>query len=135
MIEGIGIVICVYVNPESDQFWAVLMDSWYATKEIMLTIEKYENIYYCPLKENRQVDDSNASQHYRRVDALVWTEAEKQNGKTIKIKGFPGNHKVKLFRVVLSAKRTDYTRHGHKLRFFMSRKAQFVTAGIICRDQ
>jgi hypothetical protein len=144
VIKGIGIVTCVYVNPESGQFWiidyriydpegdgktkldhvqdmllncvyqkklqfwAVLMDSWYATKEIMLTIEKYEKIYYCPLKDNRQVDDSNASQTYRRVDALVWTEAEKQHGKTIKIKGFPGNHKVKLFRVVLSTKRTDY---------------------------
>jgi len=144
VIKGIGIVTCVYVNPEADQFWiidyriydpdgdgktkldhmqdmllncvyqkhlqfwAVLMDSWYATKEIMLTIEKYKKIYYCPLKDNRQVDDSNASQSYRRVDALVWTEAEKQHGKTIKIKGFPGNHKVKLFRVVLSTKRTDY---------------------------
>jgi hypothetical protein len=144
VIKGIGIVTCVYVNPELDQFWiidyriydpdgdgktkldhmqdmllncvhqkqlqfwAVLMDSWYATKEIMLTIEKYKKIYYCPLKDNRQVDDSNASQPYQRVDALIWTEAEKQYGKTIKIKGFPGNHKVKLFRVVLSTKRTDY---------------------------
>lgn len=144
VIKGIGIVTCVYVNPELDQFWiidyriydpdgdgktkldhmqdmllncvhqkqlqfwAVLMDSWYATKEIMLTIEKYKKVYYCPLKDNRQVDDSNASQPYRRVDALGWTEAEKQHGKTIKIKGFPGNHKVKLFRVVLSTKRTDY---------------------------
>ena len=144
VIKGIGIVTCVYVNPQSDQFWiidyriydpdgdgktkldhmqdmllncvhqkqlqfwAVLMDSWYATKEIMLTIEKYEKIYYCPLKDNRQVDDSNASQPYQRVDALVWTEAEKQHGKIIKIKGFPRNHKVKLFRVVLSTKRTDY---------------------------
>jgi len=84
-------------------FWAVLMDSWYATKEIMLAIEKYGKIYYCPLKANRQVDDSSASQPYRRVDRLEWTETEKQHGKVIKIKGFPGNHKVKLFRVVLSA--------------------------------
>jgi hypothetical protein len=144
VIKGIGIVTCVYVNPDLDQFWiidyriydpdgdgktkldhmqdmllncihqkqlqfwAVLMDSWYATKEIMLTIEKYRKIYYCPLKDNRQVDDSGGSQPYRRVDALDWTEAEKQHGKAIKIKGFPGNHKVKLFRVVLSTKRTDY---------------------------
>jgi hypothetical protein len=144
VIKGIGIVTCVYVNPELDQFWiidyriydpdgdgktkldhvqdmllncvhqkqlqfwAVLMDSWYATKEIMLSIEKYGKIYYCPLKDNRQVDDSGGSQPYRRVDALEWTEVEKQSGKVIKIKGFPGNHKVKLFRVVLSTKRTDY---------------------------
>ena len=54
------------------------------------------------------MDDSGGSQSYRRVDALEWTEIEKQHGKVIKIKGFPGNHKVKLFRVVLSTKRTDY---------------------------
>ena len=144
IIKGIGVVTCVYVNPQTDQFWiidyriydpdgdgktkldhmqdmllncvyqknldiwAVLMDTWYATKEIMLQIEKIGKIYYCPLKDNRQVDDSGGSQPYRRVDSLAWTEAEKQHGKTIKIKGFPGNHKVKLFRVVLSTKRTDY---------------------------
>jgi hypothetical protein len=137
VIKGIGIVTCVYVNPDTDQFWiidyriydpdgdgktkldhvqemlrncvhqkqlqfwAVLMDSWYATKEIMLVIEAYKKIYYCPLKDNRQVDDSGGAQPYQRVDALEWTEAEKQHGKVIKIKGFPGNHKVKLFRVVL----------------------------------
>jgi hypothetical protein len=37
-------------------------DSWYATQDIMLTIEK---------------------------STTGWTEAEKQHGKTIKIKGFP----------------------------------------------
>jgi hypothetical protein len=139
VIKGIGIVTCVYVNPELDQFsiidyliydpdgdgktkldhvqdmllncvhqkqlkfWAVLMDSWYAAKEIMLVIEKYRKICYCQLKDNRQVDDSGGSQSYRRVDSLEWTEAEKLHGKLIKLKGFPGNHKVKLFRVVLSA--------------------------------
>lgn len=144
VIKGIGIVTCVYVNPDTDQFWiidyriydpdgdgknkldhmqemlrncvhqkqllfrAVLMDSWYATKEIMLAIEAYQKIYYCPLKDNRQVDDSGGSQPYQRVDTLEWTEAEKQHGKIVKIKGFPGKHKVKLFRVVLSTKRTDY---------------------------
>jgi len=144
VIKGIGIVTCVYVNPELDQFWiidyriydpdgdgktklehvqemlvncvyqknlqfwAVLMDSWYATKGIMLAIEKYKKIYYCPLKDNRQVDDSGGLHPYQRVDTLTWNEVEKRQGKLIKIKGFPGNHKVKLFRVVLSTKRTDY---------------------------
>jgi len=97
---------CVY--QKSLAFWAVLMDSWYATKGIMLQIEKFDKIYYCPLKDNRQVDDSGDSQPYRRMDSLEWTEAEQQHGKVIKIKGFPGNHKVKVFRVVLSTQRTDY---------------------------
>ncbi|MBM4425209.1 MAG: transposase, partial [Chloroflexi bacterium] len=96
------------VHQKQLPFWAVLMDSWYATQDIMLTIEKCRKIYYCPLKDNRQVDESGGTQPYRRVDALDWTDAEQQHGKLIKIKGFPGNHKVKLFRVVLSTKRTDY---------------------------
>jgi len=41
------------------KFESVLMDSWYATKDLMLHIEKLGKRYYCPLKENRLVDDSN----------------------------------------------------------------------------
>lgn len=144
VIKGIGVVTCVYDNPQIDQFWiidyriydpaadgktkldhmqdmllncvyqksldiwAVLMDTWYATKEIMLQIEKLGKIYYCPLKDNRQVDDSGGSKPYQRVDSIAWNEAEHQHGKVIKIKGFPAQHKVKVFRVVLSTQGTDY---------------------------
>jgi len=97
---------CVY--QKQLVFWAVLMDSWYATKEMMLSIDGLHKIFYCPLKDNRQVDDSGGAQPYRRVDSLTWTESEKAHGKSIKIKGFPGAYKVKLFRVVLSTQRTDY---------------------------
>jgi len=144
VIKGIGVVTCVYVNPQIDQFWiidyriydpdgdgkskldhmkdmllncvyqkellfwAVLMDSWYASKDMMLQIERLGKIYYCPLKDNRQVDDSGGAKSYQRVDSLSWTKSEDQHGKLVKIKGFPGSHKVKLFRVVLSTQRTDY---------------------------
>ena len=97
---------CVYQKELA--FWAVLMDTWYATKDIMLRIEKFDKIYYCPLKDNRQVDDSGGLQPYRRMDKLEWTETEQRQGKVIKIKGFPAEHKVKVFRVVLSTQRTDY---------------------------
>lgn len=144
VIKGIGVVTCVYVNPETDQFWlidyriydpdgdgktkldhvremlqnvqyekqlpfqAVLMDAWYATKDLMLYIESLKKNYYCPLKDNRQVDDSQGAKPYRRVDALLWSEAELASGKRIKIKGFPKEHKVRAFRVVVSTNRTDY---------------------------
>jgi len=49
------------------------------------------------------VDDSRCEKPYQRVDSLTWNEVEKQHGKIIKIKGFPAEHKVKVFRVVLSA--------------------------------
>ena len=96
------------IYQKSLEFWAVLMDSWYATKDIMLQIEKLGKIYYCPLKDNRLVDDSGDTKPYQRVDSLEWTEEQQQHGKVIKIRGFPGEHKVKLFRVVLSTQRTDY---------------------------
>ena len=144
VIKGIGVVTCVYVNPQTDQFWiidyriydpdgdgktkldhlqdmlqhcvyakqlpfwAVLMDTWYATKNIMLYIERLDKIYYCPLKCNRRVDDSGGTQPYQRVDSLHWTTNEQQHGKTIKVRGFPKDHKVKVFRVTASTRRTDY---------------------------
>jgi hypothetical protein len=97
---------CVYQKNLLFRF--VLMDSWYATKDILLFIEDLKKIYYCPLKDNRQVDDSGGKETYRRVDGLVWSETERAHGKVVKLKGFPKNHKVKLFRVVLSTQRTDY---------------------------
>ena len=60
------------------------------------------------LKDNRKVDDSGGVQAYVHVDTLKWSEEEKQRDKVVKINGFPKDHKVKLFRVVLSKQRTDY---------------------------
>jgi hypothetical protein len=89
-------------------FRGVLMDSWYAERKLMLHIERLNKVYYCPLKDNRQVDDSAGQSGYQRVDSLQWTENEVQHGKTLHIKDFPKGHQVKLFRLVLSTKRTDY---------------------------
>lgn len=144
LIKGIGMVNCLYVNPDTGQYWIVdyrlydpdgdgktkpdhvkdmllgllankgldfdrvLMDSWYATKELMLFIEKLDKLYYCPLKSNRLVDDSGGALKYRHVDSLAWSQAELAHGKIIKIKGFPKEHKVKLFRVEVSNNRTDW---------------------------
>jgi hypothetical protein len=144
VIKGIGVVTCVYVHPDTDQFWlrdyriydpagdgkskldhvremltnvvyqkqwpvqAVLMDTWYAPKDFMLFIEALSKIYYCPLKDNRQVDDSGRQQPYRRVDTLAWNAQDLAHGKRIKIKGFPKDPKVHLFRVEVSTHRTDF---------------------------
>jgi phenylpropionate dioxygenase-like ring-hydroxylating dioxygenase large terminal subunit len=89
-------------------FQAVLMDTWYATKDLMLFIESLAKTYYCPLKDNRQVDDSHGQQPYRRVDALAWDYEALTHGTRIKIKGFPKDHKVHLFRVEVSTHRTDF---------------------------
>jgi len=89
-------------------FHAVLMDTWYATKDLLLFIESLQKVYYCPLKANRQVDDSAGHQPYRRIDALEWNAADQQVGKSIKIKGFPKHYRVRVFRVATSTRRTDW---------------------------
>ncbi len=144
VIKGIGVVTCVYINPETEEFWiidyriydperdgktkldhvremldnaltekclpfrGVLMDSWYAERKLMLHIERLKKVYYCPLKDNRHVDDSDEERGYQRVDSLNWSDEEIQHGKTLHIKDFPKGHRVKLFRLVLSSKRTDF---------------------------
>jgi hypothetical protein len=144
VIKGIGVVTCVYVNPEIDRFWiidyriyhpngdgksklqhaqdmlsnivyqkqlpfhAVLMDTWYAAKWLMLYIETLEKVYYCPIKANRQTNESGEKGDYHRVDSLSWTSGEQAHGKLVHLKNFPKGHQLKLFRLLLSTKRTDY---------------------------
>jgi hypothetical protein len=144
IIKGIGVVTCVYINPDLDQFWVidyriydpdgdgktkldhvremldnalhdkqlpfrgVLMDTWYAERKLMLHIERSGKVFYCPLKVNRLVDETDGQQPYQRIDQLDWSAHEQAHGKTIHIKSFPKGHRVKLFRLALSAERTDY---------------------------
>jgi len=125
LVKGIGMVNCLYVNPDTGQYWIidyrifdpdgdgktkldhvremllalcaskglpcdrVLMDSWYATKELMLFIESLGKIYYCPIKSNRLVDDSDGESPYRSVDQLEWNQAQLKQGKLVKLHKFP----------------------------------------------
>ena len=143
VVNGIGIVTCVYVNADLDRSWLidyriydkqgdgktkldhvaemlkvlvevrkvafsrVLMDSWYATKRLLLYIESLQKTYYCPMKSNRLVDDSGGERRYQRIDSLQWSSSEQSTGKVVKLNKFPKHHKVKVFRVA-SARRTDY---------------------------
>lgn len=89
-------------------FTTVLMDSWYATQKLMAQIAQLQKVYYCPLKVNRRVDDSASTMPYQRIDALIWSGEDLQQGKLIKIRGFPKDNKVKLFRVTVSTNRTEF---------------------------
>jgi hypothetical protein len=71
-------------------YQAVLMDTWYAAKEIMLLIDGMKKTFYCPLRSNRQVDDSGGERPYQRVDTLEWSDEELKQGKLIKLsRDFP----------------------------------------------
>jgi len=85
----------------------VLMDSWYATSQIMVRLQNESKIFYCPIKTNRKVDVSKGINPYKAVEQLVWTEEKLQCGKTIKIWKTSKYMKVKLFRVTVSSQ-TEY---------------------------
>ena len=105
-LDHVQDMLSVFVNARKIAFSTVLMDTWYATKKVMLHIESLGKFYYCPMKSNRHVDDSNATRPYQRIDSLSWTASEAASGKRPKIRGFPKHHKVKVFRVA-STHRTD----------------------------
>ena len=144
VIEGIGIVTCVYVNPKTEMYWiidyriydkdrdgptklehlldmlrtahfvkglafrTVLIDAWYASMSVMKAIEAIGNqVYYAPLKRNRLVSRSAASD-YQRVETLTWTSAEATAGPLVHIKKFPKGHQVKVFRLASASGRTEY---------------------------
>lgn len=75
-------------------FQAVLMDTWYASREVMRHIEK--------------LDETGGAEPHRRVEDLPWSEADEKSGKTIHLRKFPKGHRVKLFRLAVSTNRTDY---------------------------
>ena len=106
-LDHVREMLSVLVYSRNVAFSTVLMDSWYASKSLLLYIESLDKTYYCPLKSNRLVDDSNGSKPYQRIDTLQWTAPEETLGKRVKLNKFPKNHKVKVFRVVFS-RRTDY---------------------------
>ncbi len=144
VIKGIGVVTCIYVNPDTDQFRiadfriydpegdgkselhhvrdmlenavfhrqlpirAVLMDSWYAVKWLILYIESSGKLYCCPIRSNRLINETGHKNDYHRADTLLWTCNEQIYGKTVHLRGFPKGHQMKLFRMPLSTERTDY---------------------------
>jgi hypothetical protein len=89
-------------------FKTALMDTWYASQKVMEAIDNLGQIYYCPLKKNRLVDDAQGQEYYKSVESLSWTPCELDSGKVIKIKTFSKFKKVKLFRVILSTNKTEY---------------------------
>ena len=106
-LDHVRDMLCVLVDSRDVVFSTVLMDSWYASKSLLLYIENLDKTYYVPLKCNRLVDDSDAQHPYQRIDSLQWTDAEHKSGKRLKLHKFPRDHKVKVFRVA-SSQRTDY---------------------------
>ena len=144
LVKGIGIVNCIYYNPDMNEYWVVdyrmydppidgktkldhmkemleilshrkvifsdvLMDTWYATSEMMMVIHKMGKRFYCPIKQNRNVDDkmefSQGKFNHIQAQNLTWSDKELKHGKEVNLKGL--NINLKLFQIVLKSKKTE----------------------------
>ena len=107
-IDYVEEMILNVVHQNKLPFKTVLMESLYATQRLMALVDNLGKIYYCLLKTNRFVDDTGGIEKYKNIGELNWNESEKISGKTIKIKCFPKDKKVKFFWVTVSTNRTEY---------------------------
>lgn len=144
VIRGIGLVNCIYVNPETNEYWSidyrifdpdcdgkskmdhvaemlsnafnakklpfstVLVDSWYASNKMMLTIHDLNKRFYCPVKRNRLAKKFDTDHNYKQILNLSWTDDELKNGKSIRLKGMPKDFAMKIYQVSISTNRTEY---------------------------
>lgn len=142
-IQGIGVVTCVYYNPDCDKYWAidyrifdkkndgkskldhvsdmlksaiyskslpfesVLMDTWYATINIMYAIHHYEKTFYCPIKMNRLVSCTDKEYHHIPLKELEWSDDDLKFGQLIHLNKMNKDFHVKLFRIS-GTNRTDF---------------------------
>lgn len=90
------------------QYKTALMDSWYATTQMMTRLHQMGKVFYCPIKPNRLADESRGQKPYQAVETLMWSEADEQQGKLVKVKGFAKNLYLKLFRVIVSTDKTEF---------------------------
>jgi hypothetical protein len=85
-------------------FRTVLMDSWYATTELMTSIHNLGKIFYCPLKSNRRIKTGFL---YERVDSLHWLPEDLQQGRLARLKDMGKKINTKLFRIAVLTDRFD----------------------------
>jgi hypothetical protein len=70
-LEHVSDIISTLMTHKALPFCTVLMDSWYATRNLMLLIDSLGKFYYCPLKKNRLVDDTGGVEKYKAIEQLV----------------------------------------------------------------
>jgi len=89
-------------------FKTVLIDSWYATQDLMKQVDEMNKIYYTVVKKNRLVDETQGVQAYQKIEDLTWSEEELRQGKRVKLHHFPAQHKVQLFRITALPNKIEF---------------------------
>ena len=87
---------------------AVVMDTWYANKQLMFFIHRLGKKFYCPIAKNRLAYVGEADTKFKPVSELNWNEDELRYGRDIQLRFMPSELPLKLFQITVSKNRTDY---------------------------
>jgi hypothetical protein len=151
VVLGIGVVVCLYYNPELDMSWIidyriydpknnkktkidlasdmyqnilysktvkdvplpfkyVLFDAAYALKEFLATIEKSNHYFLTNMKSNRKATEIGVepATQVQLIDLNWDLKGSLENGKTVRLNGFPAHRLVKVFSIAVMTDRIDY---------------------------
>lgn len=107
-------------NDDSKKLFShVLMDSWYATAELMNKIMDWNKLFVCAIKSNRLfspdaanddrvADEKGKKPPYTGVKDMPWGEPAQSSGYHGKLKDLPAKRLVQLFRIVVGSDKTEY---------------------------
>jgi SRSO17 transposase len=93
----------------------VLMDTWYATVDLMNQVMDYDKYFVCAVQSNRlfspdklyQIPRPKKYSDYIKASDLPWGEPTNA-GYHGKLRYLPANRPVQLFRIVVSTDKTEY---------------------------
>ena len=106
------------VHQKALPFRGVLMDTWYATSEMMAVIHNLKKYFYCPIKYNRKVSRGS---HFTTPGYLDWHNEDIQEGQTIHLKGLSKSVPIRLhyFGYAQHRRRTLLTKTGDATHTFL----------------
>lgn len=90
------------------EFRNVFMDTWYATKEIMLEVDNLDKVFYCTIKSNRKISRVDQIYKHNLLNQFEFSNQEYKHGIEVHLKGFPAKRHVKLFCIFVSSDKVEY---------------------------
>jgi hypothetical protein len=105
-------MLLAITNASTLSFSTVLMDTWYATREIMLLAERLGKGYWSKIESSRLVcrhgDGEGEIKRQLMAHELVFDAENLVHGKILRLSSFPFEHRVRLFLIGASPYEKNY---------------------------
>lgn len=106
--QAVGDMLVNVVHRQRLPCSVVLMNSWCATRDLMLLVERLGKTYWCRIKDSRLVHAGGPDENYRTANDIAFDSDALVRGKVVTLKRLPENHKVRLFRITVDSGAVEY---------------------------